>query len=45
MKTWKKVWLAIGGVASGCRNIFFTIQQSRKGVVDGSDGQSLRVRN
>jgi HlyD family secretion protein len=42
MKTWKKVWLAIGGVALAAAIIFFTIQQSRKGVVAVQTGRVSR---
>ncbi len=39
MKTWKKVWLAVGAVALIGGIIFFTIQQSRKGVVEVQTGR------
>jgi HlyD family secretion protein len=42
MKTWKKVWLALGGVALAGGIIFFTIQQSRKGVVEVQTGRVSR---
>ena len=42
MKTWKKVWLAVGGVALAGGIIFFSIQQSRKGVVEVQTGKVLR---
>jgi HlyD family secretion protein len=42
MKTWKKVSLALGGVVLVAGIIFFTIQQSRKGIVDVQTGKVLR---
>jgi HlyD family secretion protein len=42
MKTWKKVSLAVGGVVLLGGIIFFTIQQSRKGVVEVQTGKVLR---
>ncbi len=42
MKTWKKVWLALGGLALAGGIIFFTIQQSRKGVVEVQTGRVSR---
>jgi HlyD family secretion protein len=42
MKTWKKVSLALSGVALAGGIIFFAIQQSRKGVVDVQTGKVLR---
>ncbi len=42
MKTWKKVWLALGGVALVGGVVFFSIQQSRKGVVAVQTGRVLR---
>ncbi len=34
MKNWKKVWLALGGVALAAGITLFAIHESRKGVVD-----------
>jgi len=42
MKTWKKVSLALGGVVLVGGIIFFSIQQSRKGVVEVQTGKVLR---
>lgn len=42
MKTWKKVSLAVGGVALVAAIVFFSIQQSRKGVVDVQTGKVSR---
>ena len=42
MKTWKKVSLALGGVALVGGIIFFSIQQSRKGVVEVQTGKVSR---
>jgi HlyD family secretion protein len=42
MKTWKKVWLAVGGVVLLVGIIFFSIQQSRKGVVEVQTGKVVR---
>jgi HlyD family secretion protein len=42
MKTWKKVSLALGGVVLVGGIIFFSIQQSRKGVVEVQTGKVSR---
>jgi len=42
MKTWKKVWLAVGAVVVVAGIIFFSIQQSRKGVVTVQTGKVVR---
>jgi HlyD family secretion protein len=42
MKTWKKISLALGGVALVGGIIFFSIQQSRKGVVEVQTGKVSR---
>ncbi len=42
MKTWKKVSLALGGVVLVGAIIFFSIQQSRKGVVEVQTGKVSR---
>jgi len=42
MKTWKKVSLALGGVALVGGIVFFSIQQSRKGVVEVQTGKVTR---
>ncbi len=42
MKTWKKISLALGGVALVGGIVFFSIQQSRKGVVDVQTGKVSR---
>jgi HlyD family secretion protein len=42
MKTWKKVSLAVGGVILVAGIVFFSIQQSRKGVVEVQTGKVSR---
>jgi HlyD family secretion protein len=42
MKTWKKVSLALGGVVLVGGIVFFSIQQSRKGVVEVQTSKVLR---
>jgi HlyD family secretion protein len=42
MKTWKRVSLALGGVALVGGIVFFSIQQSRKGVVEVQTGKVVR---
>src|SRR5208337_4231745 len=42
MKTWKKITLALGGVVVVRGIIFFSIQQSRKGVVEVQTGKVTR---
>jgi HlyD family secretion protein len=42
MKTWKKVWLAVGGVALVAGVTLFVIHQSRKGVVEVQTGKVSR---
>ncbi len=42
MKTWKKISLALGGMALVGGIVFFSIQQSRKGVVDVQTGKVSR---
>jgi len=42
MKTWKKVSLALGGVVLVAGIIFFSIQQSRKGIVEVQTGKVSR---
>jgi HlyD family secretion protein len=42
MKTWKKVWLAIGGVALVGGIVLFGIHESRKGVVEVQTGRVMR---
>ena len=42
MKTWKKVWIAIGALIAVVAIVAFSIQQARKGVVTVQTGKVIR---
>ncbi len=42
MKTWKKVWIAIGALVAVVAIVAFSVQQARKGVVTVQTGKVIR---